>query len=135
MLFNVQSELAEILGSTPATLATPATIGQDVARVAGVAAQRTEIHAPAKLLPFAAKANAPARTQDNSEGFSHGVCAITGRPRTWTGKIVALDEWRRLSEWEREGPAGRLFCGLCRKWVEQGDGCSEAGCRNRHGAR
>lgn len=135
MLFDVQSALAEILGTNPATTATTATIGPDVAGVAGVAAQRTQIHPPAQVLPFAEKASVPAWTPDNSEVFPHDVCAITGSPRTWTGKVVVLDEWRRLSEWDRKGPAGRLFCGLCREWVEQGGGCSELGCRNRHGAR
>lgn len=37
-------------------------------------------------------------------------------PRTWTGRIVSLDAWRRLSDWERHGPNGRHWCGLCREW-------------------
>lgn len=43
--------------------------------------------------------------------------SITGRPLTWTGRIVTMDEWRRLSDWDRHGPDGRLFCGICREWV------------------
>lgn len=44
-------------------------------------------------------------------------CNVTGRPMTWTGRVVSLDAWRRLSAWEQHGPAGRLFCGVCRAWV------------------
>jgi len=66
--------------------------------------------------------------------FPHGVCEFSDRPRTWTDKVVALDEWRQLSEWEREGPAGRLWCGLCRAWVARGGGCEAQGCWSRDDA-
>lgn len=66
--------------------------------------------------------------------FPHGVCDFTGRPRTWTGKVVVLDEWRRLSDWEREGPAGRLWCGLCCAWVAQGGSCKAQACWNQDDA-
>lgn len=46
--------------------------------------------------------------------------SIAGRPLTWTGRIVSLDEWRTLSEWDRHAPDGRLFCGACREWVMPG---------------
>ena len=48
------------------------------------------------------------------------LCSVTGRPMTWTGRVVSLDAWRRLSAWERHGPDGRLFCGICRAWVAAG---------------
>lgn len=134
MLFDVQSALAEILGARSATPATSATNVLNVANVAEVAAQRPEIHAPDEVVPFVAQLNDPAWRQNNSECFPHGVCALSGRPRTWTGKVVALDEWRRLSKWEQEGPAGRLFCGLCREWVERSGGCHESGCSSRDDA-
>lgn len=134
MLFDVQSALAEIMGATPATPATPATNGPNVASVAGVAAQRPEIQPPAKVLPFAAQPSAPAQKQDDGKSFPHGVCDFTDRPRTWTGKVVALDEWRRLSDWERNGPAGRLWCGVCRVWVAKNGGCRVSGCWNRDDA-
>jgi|SRR5690606_1499610 len=37
-------------------------------------------------------------------------------PRTWTGRVVSLDEWRSMSAWDRHGPNGRVFCGIARKW-------------------
>jgi hypothetical protein len=45
----------------------------------------------------------------------HGF-ATNGRPKTWTGKIVSLDAWRQLSEWERHGPDGRQWNGLTQSW-------------------
>ena len=42
--------------------------------------------------------------------------SIGDRPITWTGKVVSLEEWRRLSEWERQGPNGRVWNGLARQW-------------------
>ncbi len=40
------------------------------------------------------------------------------QPRTWTGRIVSLDEWRGMSAWERHGPNGRVFCGITRRWID-----------------
>ena len=37
---------------------------------------------------------------------------ILGRPKTWTGKIVSLDDWRALSAWDKHGPDGRHWTGL-----------------------
>lgn len=48
--------------------------------------------------------------------------SIPCRPLTWTGRVVSLDEWRKLSAWDRHGPDGRMFCGACREWVIPG-GC------------
>jgi hypothetical protein len=39
-------------------------------------------------------------------------------PRTWTGRIVSLDEWRRLTEWEKHGPNGRQWCGITKQWEQ-----------------
>ncbi|MEI4264240.1 hypothetical protein [Roseovarius sp. D0-M9] len=58
----------------------------------------------------AGKNGAP-QTVEMNHGFSVG-----GRPRTWTGKIVSLDAWRLLSEWEKHGPDGRLWNGNTMKW-------------------
>ncbi|QBJ24014.1 hypothetical protein [Haematobacter massiliensis] len=54
--------------------------------------------------------------QDDDDMFRHGR-SIAGNPVTWTGRIIRLDEWRQLSAWDRHGPDGRLFCGICRAWV------------------
>ena len=47
--------------------------------------------------------------------FRHGR-SVTGNPLTWTGRIVSLTEWRRLSEWERDGSTGKLWSGITRQW-------------------
>lgn len=58
----------------------------------------------------------PAKGQ-TPEAFPYGTaCDMGDAPRTWTGRIVSLDEWRRLTEWEKHGPNGRLWCGLCQSW-------------------
>jgi len=43
--------------------------------------------------------------------------SVTGAPRTWTGRLVKPEAWGTLSEWERHGPDGRLWCGCCRAWA------------------
>ena len=54
-------------------------------------------------------------TTPEPDDFKHGF-ALNGYPKTWTGKIVSLEEWRRLSQWERRGPDGRLWNGKTRQW-------------------
>lgn len=66
-----------------------------------------------------ARPSAPMPSQSD-EPFRHGA-SVTGMPRTWTGRVVSLDEWRGLSKWDRHGPDGRMFCGACREWVMPGD--------------
>ena len=39
-----------------------------------------------------------------------------GRMKTWTGKIVSLDEWRSMLDWERHGSTGKVWNGLTRRW-------------------
>ena len=46
----------------------------------------------------------------------HGFAA-NGDPKTWTGKIIPLDAWPNLTEWDRHGPNGRLYCGVCQQCV------------------
>lgn len=46
--------------------------------------------------------------------------AFTGDPKTWTGRIVSLDAWRRLTDWEKYGPDGRLWNGITKKWERNG---------------
>ena len=52
----------------------------------------------------------------------HGF-AISGRPKTWTGQIVSLDEWRRLTPWQKHGADGQIWCGACNCWVQLCDHC------------
>ena len=59
--------------------------------------------------------NETGATQSSSINFKHGF-ALNGDPKTWTGKIVLLEEWRRLSEWDRHGPDGRFWHGKTQRW-------------------
>lgn len=56
------------------------------------------------------------------DAFTHGR-SPGGRPLTWTGRVVSLETWRSLSEAERHGPRGLVWCGIRRAWVQP----SEAG--------
>ena len=47
--------------------------------------------------------------------YRHGT-TFDGTPKTWTGKIVSLDQWRRLSEWEKHGPDGKHWNGKTHLW-------------------
>lgn len=89
-----------------------------------------EFSPPATVLPFTPpSAPAPSRDDDPSR---HGA-SVTGLPRTWTGRIVSLDEWRTLTDWERHGPNGRLFCAICKAWVQVGAICRQSGCWKAEG--
>lgn len=39
-----------------------------------------------------------------------------GRVRTWTGRVVSLDTWRKLNTWDRHGPNGRQWDGRTASW-------------------
>lgn len=54
-------------------------------------------------------------TTQSQNDMRHGF-ALDGHPKTWTGNIVSLDEWRQLSEWEKHGPDGRHWNGLTQLW-------------------
>lgn len=38
--------------------------------------------------------------------------------RTWTGRVVSLEEWRQMSEWDRRGPNGKVWCGKRQNWIK-----------------
>ena len=57
----------------------------------------------------------PAPAPDTDKPRHTSIC---GWPKTWTGKIVSLDEWRTLSAWDKHGPDGRHWNGITRKWEE-----------------
>jgi hypothetical protein len=65
-------------------------------------------------------AASPTRKSDpkpSAEIFWHGT-SVSENPKTWTGRIVSLDDWRRLSEWERHGPHGRHWNGITKQWEQ-----------------
>lgn len=37
----------------------------------------------------------------------------------WSGEWVSRDRWEAMSEMERHGPQGRLFCGKCGRWQDR----------------
>ena len=99
MWFDVNAARADIEAKPPAAIERPAT---HVPTTSGIA----------KLSRMSRKSQPPEagnRPLDASPSASD-------EPRTWTGRVVSLADWRRMSEWERHGPNGRLWCGICRAW-------------------
>ena len=117
MKFDLKAARARIEGKghpAPcygATRATRATQGPEiaayVAQVARVACSTTP--EPECLAP----------PQSCVEMFPHGS-GVGGRPLTWTGRVVSLDAWRSMSEWERHGPQGRHWNGISLQWEDGG---------------
>ena len=104
MWFDVQQALSEIEGGTLPTLPPkPVTPASPLA--------------PVGVADVASVATPPAQMRE-PDMFRHGV-SVAGHPLTWTGRIVPLRDWRNLSEWERHGPDGRIWCGIAREWIEQ----------------
>lgn len=101
MWFDATAALADIGGrreinaQPPATPATSATPRARVAIVADVAT--------------------PPKRNHETAVFRHGV-SLGGNPMTWTGRIVSLSDWRRLSDWEKHGPDGRHWNGITKQW-------------------
>lgn len=58
----------------------------------------------------------PPRQQPPNLGPVPDKVGVGGRPVTWTGKVVSLDDWRNLSDWERHGPNGRVWNGKTQQW-------------------
>lgn len=121
--YNALSKLRRDTGdsATPATCATPPQdFGPHVAHVAHVAGRtvRNAESGPdtARVAPTVIQA-AP---WPSGEGPKYRSEASQGRPLTWTGRVVSLDEWRRMSDWDQRGPSGRMFCGACLRWVKPG---------------
>jgi hypothetical protein len=121
MWFNAKVKLAEISGDTPATLATTATQAPPVSQVSRVS-QPPEAKKPAFRVASVATVATPARskpeqTRPDAADFPYGTaCDLGLMPKTWTGRVVSLADWRTLSEWERHGPNGRHWCGVRKRW-------------------
>ncbi|MEP3636374.1 MAG: hypothetical protein ABJN14_03835 [Paracoccaceae bacterium] len=45
----------------------------------------------------------------------HGT-GLSGNPKTWSGKIISLSDWRDLSRWEKHGPDRRHWDGETQSW-------------------
>jgi len=125
-MFDVQAALDEILSSTIATPATSAALTSEPPCRSRMSRMSQPLPAknggPAEVLSFPAQANSPILSDGEPEYFPHGRCKITGKPQTWTGKVVSLAEWRALSDWDRHGSTGKLWNGLTRQWEPSGNG-------------
>lgn len=133
--FDTRAALVKIRNQqgTPATSATSATrdgkTGPHVASVADVAAPSGQ---NAKNQLAETEPSEPVRDDTRNAESSREIQSprpsndwallekfgAGGRPITWTGKVVSLEEWRSLTEWERHGPDGRHWNSRTRRWEE-----------------
>lgn len=114
MWFDAQKALAEIerghmpLSSVPLPAAQSRAIRPGVAVVANVATR--SVHKPQKERPVR-------RDTPTGATFPHGL-SCAGHPLTWTGRIVSLNDWWRLTKWERHGSHGLLWNGITQRWEQ-----------------
>ena len=112
MWFDPKPKLAEITAQAPALVA--------VSQVSQVSQSRMA-REPAPRVASVAVVATP--QQPKPGAFPYGtVCNMGDAPRTWTGRIVSLDEWRRLTEWEKHGPNGQHWNGITRQWEKPKEG-------------
>lgn len=109
MWFDVNAALAEILAEAPAKPANPAKQADPISNLAGLAgpeaSKSQEAVAPVRLDPTPPEPASPG--PDTVEDFPFGV-SVGGRPLTSTGRIVSLEDRRKMSPAERRGPSE--FC-------------------------
>ncbi len=97
MWFDAQAALATIEGGekpplTPTPPITPAS--PNVAIVANVAGGRVS------------NPSIQRHVEQARPAFPYGA-SLGGRPLTFTGRVVSLEAWRALTDWEKHGPRGR----------------------------
>lgn len=131
MLFDVQAALAEVMKASPmsATTATTATNRAQpgtVSQVSRLSQGHTAEIPPAsflddgKVATTSPSAPNPEIALSFSEpsafcGFPYGR-APNGNPRTWTGRIVSMEGWRTLSDWERHGSTDKVWNAMSECW-------------------
>jgi len=118
MWFDARAKLVEIAGQPPAASATQAPVASPVSRLSQVSQPPAPPNVTPRVAEVAIVATPPARTSEpkpSAETFPHGL-SVTGQPKTWTGRIVFLADWRDLTAWEKHGPNGRLWNGITRRW-------------------
>ncbi len=112
MLFDVKAAVADIRSqdlpsaNTAKFAKRPASARAQLAGIAEIAATSCNLPKIDTSIPEAVPG-------DCNHGFAAGK-----RPKTWTGKIVSLADWRVLSDWERHGPNGRLWNGQTKGWED-----------------
>jgi hypothetical protein len=117
MLFNPRAALAEIEKRHCGPVEHQPPEVPTVARIVAFPEQKPggeviDTRAPPDATTQPCKSPLPPEVEELRHGF-----AVNGNPKTWTGKIVSLDAWRQLNEWDRHGPNGRHWCGATRAWV------------------
>lgn len=92
--------------------------GERVLSVLSVLSQGERTPArPAELTETPMQSKPEAAKVPTPDALPSGTaCNMGDAPRTWTGRIVSLGEWRRLTEWERHGPNGRHWNGITGQW-------------------
>jgi hypothetical protein len=83
--------------------------------VLSVSSVLSELQGPAPNIARRPATKQPAGSLARNKTSPHGV-SVAGSPLTWTGRVVSLDEWRDLSDWDRHGPNGRIWNALTRNW-------------------
>jgi len=114
MWFDVAAALAEVAGGENAeTEPGPRASRANRANPDPPNSTNSTVSTPPKAATPSRPEPAPSATgAETRHGESPG-----GRLLTWTGRVVSLEEWRRLTDWDRHGPDGRTFCGCCQAWV------------------
>lgn len=136
MWFDAQAALKNLDGaeqprSNTANPAEPKPVRvAGVAVVAGCGAENPEARASRNEPRVASVADVAAGRAGNSKiglsatraetDFPYGA-SPGGRPLTWTGRVVSLEAWRTLTEWERHGPQRRHWCGVKSAWIEKSE--------------
>ena len=135
MFFDVQAALAEVLKIAPACCdsAISAISEGKAAQKSQESQNRNEQPAFSKLpQPTEARAFAPpeppappcpAPSRPEPDAFPYGH-SVDGQPLTWTGRVVSLDAWNRLSDWERHGSTGKAWNGITRAWEPRNGGAA-----------
>lgn len=130
MLFDARAALARIRADAPAV---PAAKTQSEPAPGANCANRAKPHpqAMADLAPLARLAR-PQPSEPETAPVSGGAVVLplhgpAARPAPvpsapggmmrldWSGEWVSRDRWETMTDMERHGPQGRLFCGRCRR--------------------
>lgn len=109
-------------GATRATCATRVSLsGDSAAHVAPVAPVAQVASLESEIVPVVEKTNASVLSRHENEDTAHGRDSL-GKPKTWTGRVVSLDEWKRLSEWDKHGSTNKVFNALTWQWEPKNGG-------------
>ncbi|MEW2914991.1 hypothetical protein [Leisingera sp. JC11] len=78
---------------------------------------QVEVTKPAEVGQTEARAEPTSQAYGNESTFPYGK-SHGGGIMAWSGKVVSLEEWRNLSEWDRHGSIGKMWNGIARAWED-----------------